>query len=163
MSIDGGMRLPLADALAAERFNEESGDALSEWNNGRGQSIAADDAIAAQIDEDPAAQTGADAFTYYPFLGLSSLGSVPMSPPGAFASYQLGFNSTYLPGYTSVPFLLGIGGPGIRTRFPLYPRVGVAPRGGVIVPAPSVPVPGVRPAPVPIRPPAHVVVRGVHR
>jgi hypothetical protein len=158
--VDGGMRLPLADTLAAERFSEESGDALAEWNNGRGQSIAADDAIMAQIDEDPAAQTGSDAFTYYPLLGLSSLG-VASSPYGALNPYQLGFNSIYLPGYTSVPFLLGIRGLGTaRIGFPsLYPRVGVVPRGGVIVPAPRVPVPVVRPAPAP----PHVVVRGVHR
>jgi hypothetical protein len=164
VSVNGGMKLPLAGALAADRFSEESGDALSEWNNGRGQSIAADDAITAQIDEDPAAQTGADAFTYYPFLGLSSLGVVS-SPYGAYSPYQLGFNSIYLPGYTYAPFLLGIGGLGMRTSFPsLYPRVGVLPRGGVIVPAPRVPVPSVRPAPAPVHAPPRVVVHGgVHR
>src|SRR5579872_2962105 len=106
VSVERGMSLPFAGVLVPERASEPSIDALSEWANGRGESIAADNAITAQLDQDPGAGTP-DAFTYYPFLGLSSLG---MSPVGSYSSYfspQPGFSSIYLPGYTHRPLLLG--------------------------------------------------------
>jgi hypothetical protein len=154
--VGDGMNLAFATALAPEPLIDRPGDTLTDWNNGRSQSIAADDAIAAQIDEEPGVQTMADSFTYYPMLGVSSLGVAPSGVYAAYGLSQPGFYSIYLPGYTYVPFMLGIGG--FRTGFPsLYPRVGVLPRSGVIVPptrapVPGVhPVPGVRPAPVPVR------------
>lgn len=144
--VGDGTSLAFAATLAPAPFSEPPADTLSDWNTGRSQSIAADDSIAAQIDEEPGAQTTADAFTYYPMLGVSSLG-VPA--PSAYAAYGLsqpGFYSIYLPGYTYAPYMLGTGG--FRLGFPsLYPHVGVLPRSGVIVTTrPSVPV--VRPAPV---------------
>jgi hypothetical protein len=163
-----GMTLAFATALTPQPLIDRPGDTLSDWNNGRSQSIAADDAIAAQIDEEPGARTTADAFTYYPMLGVSSLGLAPSGPYGAYGLSQPGFYSIYLPGYTYVPFMLGIGG--FRTRFPsLYPHVGVLPRsGGVVIPPPRTPLPvarpgpGVRPPPVRISPPAPVH-GGAHR
>jgi hypothetical protein len=154
--VGDGMNLAFAAALAPAPSSEQPSDTLNDWNNGRGQSIAADDAIAAQIDENPAAQTSADAFTYYPMLGMSSLGVPAPGPYGSYGLSQPGFYSIYLPGYTYVPFMLGLGSFGLRGGFPsLYPHVGVLPRPGVIVPAPRTPLPAVRPAPV------HVPV-GVH-
>jgi hypothetical protein len=153
VSVERGMSLPFAGVLVPERASELSIDALSEWANGRGESIVADNAITAQLDQDPAAGTP-DTFTYYPFLGLSSLG---MSPVGSYNSYfpsQPGFSSIYLPGYTYRPLLLGtmVLGP-IGRRFPTYPlprpRVG-APGAGYVTPLPRMPAvrPGItRPAP----------------
>jgi hypothetical protein len=155
VSVDHGMSLPFAAVLVPERAGEQSTDALSEWANGRGESITADNAITAQLDQDPAAGTpGSDSFTYYPFLGLSSLG---MSPVGSYGSYfppQPGFSSIYLPGYTYRPLLLGTMAVGpIGRRFPTYPlsfpRVGGAPGAGYINPLPRIPVarPGITHAP----------------
>ncbi len=108
-----------SETAASEPMAGEPNDALSDWSKGRGQSISADDAITAQIDEDPASQTlTADAFTYYPMLGI--LSPTPAVGPGYSNPYlgvytpQPGFNSIYLPGYTYLPLMLGAYGGGIR-------------------------------------------------
>jgi hypothetical protein len=133
VAIEQGMYMPLAAVLAPEKSNGDARDALTEWADGRAESISADNAIAANI-QDPASLSGAnlpaDAFTYYPMLGLSSIdagGSV--SPYGSYGAgsygaldpyeagpygltpiYQPGFYSLYLPGYTHPPLLLGLPG-----------------------------------------------------
>lgn len=160
VTVASGMSLPLADdALVPQASTDLATDGFSDWNNGRSQSIAADDAITAQIGEDPTTQTDADSFTYYPYLGLSSLGVVSPGPYTSYAPYQAGFYSIYLPGYTYQPLLLGLGGLGLRTYLPYSPygRIGVSPRVGVPVGVPRTPV-VVRPAPS--YAPPHVVVRG---
>src|ERR1039458_2885626 len=90
VSVADGMKLSLADELAPERSIGEPADALSEWADGRGESIAADDAITAQIGEDPASQSASDGFTNYPFLGVPALGLVASGPYGSYALYQIG-------------------------------------------------------------------------
>jgi len=169
VSVADGMKLSLVDAAPApERSIGESADALSDWADGRGESIAADDAITAQIGEDPASQTAADGFTNYPFLGVPSLGLVSSSPYGSYALYQPGFYSIYLPGYAYPPLLLGLMGSGFRYGNPsIYGHIGVVPGIGagvripITVPVPRAPIaPGVRPVPAPVRAPAHIVVRG---
>jgi hypothetical protein len=173
--VEQGMSLPLADALAPQRSAGQLSDALSDWSKGRGQSITADNAIASEIDEDPATLTaGLDNFTYFPFLGVSSLGTVAPTVYGSpsvyssYTPYQPGFNSIYLPGYTYAPLILGLLGNGNRVYAPYTPRPTVLPRLGVVSPRPGVtataprtPPPAIvvpRPAPTPARP-APVVVR----
>lgn len=168
VSVADGMKLSLADELAPERSLGEPADALSEWADGRGESIAADDAITAQIGEDPASQSASDGFTNYPFLGVPALGLVSSGPYGSYTLYQPGFNSIYLPGYAYPPLILGLMGPGLRNSYPsIYGHIGVLPGTGIHVPitVPRAPLaPGVRPAPVRGAPPPHIVVRGVgHR
>jgi hypothetical protein len=173
VSVEQGTSLPFAGVLVPERASEHPTDGLSEWANGRGESITADNAITEQLDQDPAAGTpGFDSFTYYPFLGLSSLGMNPASlgmyPAGSYSSYfprQPGFSSIYLPGYTYRPLLLGtmVRGP-IGRRFPTYPlsrpRVGGAPGAGYNAPLPR--MPAVRPG-ITRAPPAIGVRGGAHR
>ena len=167
ITVETGMSLPLAGVLVPERSVGEPGDALSDWSSGRSESISADDAITAQIDEDPASGTpGQDGLTYFPFLGASSLGLGSSSLYSSYAPNQPGFNSIYLPGYTYLPLLLGLGGRRFPTYGPLYPlRIGFSPGGGGITPITRAPVlrtPVVRPAPVHVGPP--VTVHGVgHR
>lgn len=156
--VERGMNLSLAAVLVPEQATERSNDGLSDWANGRSESISADNAITAQIDEDPASRTaGLDSFTYFPFLGVSSLG---LSSYSGFSLYQPGFNSIYLPGYTYRPLMLGLAGLGLRTYLPTPPRrIGLTPGIGTFVPIP-------RPVahPVPIRPVPHIGVRGgAHR
>jgi hypothetical protein len=172
INVEQGMSLPFAGVLVPEPSSVEPNDALSNWADGRSESISADNAITAQIDEDPASGTpGLDGFTYFPYLGMSSLG---LGSPGLYSSLtvsQPGFNSVYLPGYTYLPLLMGFGGRRLQTYLPLSPRrMGYSPGAGGIAPVPRTPFPGtpltrvpvLRPAPVRAAPP--IAVHGVgHR
>jgi hypothetical protein len=162
MSVKPGMSLPFASVLVPERSSDEPSDALSDWANGRGESISADNAITAQIDEGPASETpGSDGFTYFPLLGVPSVSLGPFSPYSSFSPYQPGFNSIYLPGYTYAPLMLRLLGRGSGTYWPSPPRrIRVSPGAGPIVPIPRAPLP--RSAPV--HAPRHLGVRGgAHR
>src|ERR1700676_1539439 len=69
VSVKQGMDLPFAAVLVPERSIDASADALTNWAQGRSQSISADNAITAQIDEDPALRPygiGLDTFAYFP-------------------------------------------------------------------------------------------------
>jgi hypothetical protein len=164
---ESGMTMPLAGVLVPEQSNELSIDALSTWADGRNESISADNAITAQIDEDPASRTsGLDGFTYFPLLGVPSVGLGPSTLYSSIYPYQPGFNSIYLPGYTYRPFIIGLVGPAYRYRTyqPGSPRpIGSARGVGAYVPAPR---PIVAPRPTGPRPAAspHIPARaGGHR
>jgi len=171
--VSQGMDLPLAGVLVPEAASGLAADTLSDWTKGRSESIAADNAITAQIDEDPAAQTpGVDSFSYFPLLGVPSAG---LSSPGLYSStspYQPGFNSIYLPGYTYRPLWLGLAMRGYGTYlFSRPPRiggytgigsVGSLPRPPFQHPAPIHPT-SIHPGPGPIHTaPAHVGIGGGH-
>jgi hypothetical protein len=167
ISVEPGMNLPFASVLVPERSIGDPGDALSGWSSGRSESISADDTITAQIDEDPASGApGMDGLTYFPFLGVSSLGLGSSSMYSSYTPYQPGFNSVYLPGYTYLPLLLGFGGRRLQTYGPLLPgRIGFSTGGSGITPYPRAPIvrtPVARPAPIRVAPP--IGVHGVgHR
>jgi len=171
ISVARGMSLPFASVLVPERSDEAanlvSRDNLSDWENGRSESIVADNAIAAQIDEDPAARdAGLDSFTYFPFLDVPSLGMGLSGAYSSYAPYQPGFNSIYLPGYTYRPIMLGLVGRGLGIYLPSPPlRIGISPGIGGIGSYPRSPIrtfgPGRPVGPVHAGPP--VVVHGVHR
>jgi len=164
-SVGTGMYMPFAAVLLPERAIDPPHDALSVWSEGRQQSISTDNAIAANI-QDPASMdasiSGPDTFTYFPMLGLPSLGQDLSSTYSALGLSQPGFNSLYLPGLTFLPVLLGIRPIGFPpARFPsAYPHpIPVRP----VFPRPPYP------RPVPTRPtlphptaPVHVFTGGVH-
>jgi hypothetical protein len=160
VSVGTGMYMPFAAVLLPERAIDSPRDALSTWSEGRHRSISTDNAIAANI-QDPASMnpsiSGSDSFTYFPMLGLPSLGQDLSSTYDALGLTQPGFNSLYLPGFTFLPLLLGIRPIGFPpARFPsAYPH--------------PIPVRPVYPRPVPTRPtfphptaPIHVFTGGVH-
>jgi hypothetical protein len=165
VSIGTGMYMSFAAVLLPERAIDFPRDSLSTWSEGRHQSISTDNAIAANI-QDPASMdtsiSGPDSFTYFPMLGLPSLGQDLSSTYDALGLTQPGFNSLYLPGFTFLPLLLGVRPIGIRpigfppARFPsAYPH--------------PIPVRPVYPRPLPTRPtlphptaPIHVFTGGVH-
>lgn len=131
VTVGRGMNLPFASVLVPQPSTDWPRDALSAWAEGRQQSISADDAIAANI-QDPASlnasDSGLDSFTYFPMLGLSSFRTL-LSSSVDFS--QPGFNSIYLPGYTFLPLLFGPPARGLPpTRwhprptplFPVHPR-----------------------------------------
>jgi hypothetical protein len=116
VTVGPGMNLPFASVLVPQPLTDWPQDALSAWAEGRQQSISADDAIAANI-QDPASlnasASGLDSFTYFPMLGLSSTyNSGNLSQPG--------FNSVYLP----LPLLVGLGAGGFGglLGFAWHPR-----------------------------------------
>lgn len=152
VTVGRDMNLPFASVLVPQPSTDWPRDALSAWAEDRQQSISADDAIATNI-QDPASlnasDSSLDSFTYFPMLGLSSLRTLLSSTYSSVDLSQPGFNSIYLPGYTFLPFLVGLRvGRLPRTGFPWHPR-----------PTPVFPV---YPRPVPVRPVnPHPI--GVHR
>jgi hypothetical protein len=162
VSVEQGMYLAFAPVLVPERSIDVPGDTLTDWAKGRSESISADNAITAQIDEDPASRNsalGVDSFAYFPLIGVPSLASGLYSGYGSLNPYQPGFSSIYLPGYTYRPLLFGLGLGGFRSYTSLPPRrVGIFP----IAPGPRVPI--THPAPTPVRPIPHGGIHvGVHR
>src|SRR5246127_949458 len=94
-SVGTGMYMPFAALLLPERAIDSPRDALSTWSEGRHQSISTDNAIAANI-QDPASMdasiSGSDSFTYFPVLGLPSLGQDLSRTYNALGLTQPGFN-----------------------------------------------------------------------
>jgi hypothetical protein len=149
VSVTQGMELPLAAVLVPEKATNESRDAFGDWANGRAESIAADNAIASNI-QDPASMSAsglpADGLTYFPMLGVPFYGPnvsgynltnpYQSGPYGVVTLYQPGFNSSYLPGYSHSPLLLGLLGSGLR-HSGLPPSRGVS---GPYHPPPQSPV-----------------------
>ena len=119
VTVKQGMDLPFAAILVPEPSSGEPVDGLSDWAQGRSDSIAAYNAITQQIDSDPASQTAGPAgFTYFPVLGASP------NPYSSIFPTQPGFYSAYLPGYTSLPVVLVLG----TTIPPRFPRSPIIPR-----------------------------------
>jgi hypothetical protein len=151
VTVGRGMTLPFASVLAPQPLTDWPGDALSAWAEGRQQSISADDAIAANI-QDPASlsasDSGLNSFTYFPLLGLPSPGTLLSSTYSSVDLSQPGFNSIYLPGYTFLPFLFGLPAGWLPpTRWhprptPVFP----------VRPVPMFPARPLYPHPVPVRP-----------
>ncbi len=169
VTVEQGMSLPLEGSLAPDLLSAVPGDGLSNWAKGRGDSISADNAILAQIDEDPDSRTGGlDGVTYFPFLGV--MPSLGMSSPGLYGSltpYQTGFSSIYLPGYAYAPLIVGlmgqglIGHRGVLTYVPLAQRpIGLTTGTSSVIRVQPMPVPR---API-VRPAAPIGVPrvGVH-
>jgi hypothetical protein len=141
MSVKSGMSLPFRGVLVPEQAGNEPRDALSDWAHGRGESISADNAITAQIDQDPASATAdSDSFTYFPAIGAPYAGVGSLTSYSSLTPYQPGFNSIYLPGYTYPPLILGFLGPGFLTHGPLPPRrLRITPVAATIVRRPVAP------------------------
>ena len=168
ITVGDGMDVPFAPVLVPERSIDQPRDALGTWAEGRQQAIYADNAIAANI-QDPASldtlSSGLNSFTYFPTLGLPALGLSGSSPYSYFSPYHPGFNSIYLPGYTYLPWLLGLGQVGFPTplRLPPFrlPPLRLPPHGEVLpLPHPAAPVSH----PIPVHPTSPVGVHGgVHR
>jgi hypothetical protein len=180
VAVDQGMALPFAPVLVPERSNADLGDPLSEWSDGRAESISADNAIAANI-QDPALLANSsyspDAFTYFPMLGYPYLGSPISASPysgygaypygvyGAISPYQAGLNSIYLPGYAHRSLYLGLPGGGFGRSLYSPSRLGIPagpmrPPTGIRTFTPPAPI--VHPAPQPSVPHAPIHVGGRH-
>ena len=114
VSVNKGNELQFGETLTPEKAESDPHDSLSDWADGRAESVSADNAIAADI-QDPGSMSfpglPPDGFTYFPMLGLSPVGSALYNPTvyqPALPVLQPGFYSIYLPGYTRRPSLLGL-------------------------------------------------------
>jgi hypothetical protein len=157
VTVQQGNYVPFAAVLVPEKSNGESHDTLTDWAEGRNESISADNAIAANI-QDPASMAGmnlpGDSFTYFPMLGVpmasstlsTLLGPTSTYPSGLYGTpglYQTGFYSMYLPGYTYWPLFLRLPTSGLsHSLSPVY-------RGTLGTPLPRLPVSRPVPATVP--------------
>jgi hypothetical protein len=148
VSIGRGMNLPLEEESLAQGSvpsTDEPRDGLDNWSRGREDSVSADNAIAANI-QDPATVDPQSAsldpallaaglvyppqsgFTQFPMLGLT-----PMSPLySSLYPYQPGFYSIYLPGYTYRPSFLLVAPTAIRSPTLYSPYSSVRPAGSSI-------------------------------
>jgi hypothetical protein len=182
-----GMDVAFAPTLVPSQSPERDHprDGLSQWADGRRQSISADNSIAANI-QDPASLSisspSYDSFTNFPMLGLPSVG--PSSLYGSLGTFQPGFSSIYLPGYTYfptytlLPLLLsssvymtpyrpahGGGLPVLPSRLPIGSPLPGRPFSPIspISPHPS-PIHPTTPHPIPIHPASPAATHvGVHR
>lgn len=160
VTVGRGMNLPFASVLVPQPSTDWPRDALSAWAEGRQQSISADDAIAANI-QDPASlnasDSGLDSFTHFPMLGLPSPRTLLSSIYSSVDLSQPGFHSIYLPGYTFLPLLVVPRAGGLpRTRFLWHPRPTPV---GPVYPHP-VAVRPVSPHPIGVHPAPHVGMHG---
>jgi hypothetical protein len=161
-----GMDVAFAPTLAPSQSPERDHprDGLSQWDDGRRQSISADNAIAANI-QDPASLSVSspiyDSFTNFPMLGLPSVG--PYGVYSSLGTYQPGFSSIYLPGYTYFPTYtllpLLVGSSAYLAPYrPVYGAGGLpvlpprSPIGSPIPVRPILPISPISPHPSPVRP-----------
>jgi hypothetical protein len=175
VTVGRGMNLPFASVLVPQPSTDWPRDALSAWAEGRQQSISADDAVAANI-QDPASlslnasDSGLYSFTYFPMLGVTSLRALLSSSYSSVDLSQPGFNSIYLPGYNFLPVLvlvgLRVGGlppTGFPRPTPVFP---VGPRPVPVLPVNPHPIgvhpapPVVNPHPIGVHPTPHVAMHG---
>ena len=97
-----GEVLPLAAVLVTERSTAGDGDAFKSWAVGRSDAIAADNAIAAEIVDDPnqIEASGLDGgFSYFPLTGVPSLGITNPYGLSFWSPYQSTLSSIYFPAY----------------------------------------------------------------
>ncbi len=182
VTVESGNSLALDEAVANSSTSTIGGtqgfdgtqDPLDIWSRGREDSISADNAIAANI-QDPGTQDASGAidpalvaaglvyppqtgFTQFPMLGLSTVSPLysTMYP------YQPGFYSSYLPGYTYRPLFLLVSPTAIRgangripTIYAPYSQTLIAPRTATTIYTPrpiSTPSYGARPVTPVVRP-----------
>lgn len=185
VKVKEGESLPLAAVLLTERSTGVDGDSFKTWAMNRSQAVAADNATAAEITDDPS-QFDADGlavggYSYFPQGVISPLGM--NSPYGLsfWSSYQSMLNSIYFPPYVGYAYggvygwptrggwPVRVGSPGgLHTYRPIgvpwgvgsgavHPGIGPS-RGPVTSPVrsyPTVPPAHVGHAPVGVHAPAH--------
>jgi len=144
VAVKEGESLPLAEVLLTERTTPAEGDSFKTWAMNRSQAMAADNATAAGIIDDPSqfdsAGLALGGYTYFPQLGTSSLGVSNPYGVSFWSPYQSVLSSIYNP-----MNLYGYGGLGYRgyglphSGWPS--AVSTSPSGLRVQPRPIYPVP----------------------
>lgn len=106
-----GEVLPLATVLVAERPAAVGSDAFKSWAMSRSQAISADNAIAAEIVDDPAqfdsSGLASGGLSYFPLTGVPSLGITNPYGLSFWSPYQSTLSSIYFPPYAYGPMYRG--------------------------------------------------------
>lgn len=99
--------LPFASVLLSESLSTPEGDDFKSWAMSRSQAVAADNAVAANIIDDPSQlDTGGTALgslTYFPTTGWASMGIANPYGLSFWSPYQSILTSLYLP-YSAYPY-----------------------------------------------------------
>lgn len=107
MVVKDGESLRFADVLVPEQTTNLENDSFKGWAMNRSQEVSADNAIAAEIQDDPAQMDPLDpglaGFTYFPMTGVPSLGIVNPYGVSFWSPYQATLNSMYV-----TPFMYGM-------------------------------------------------------
>jgi hypothetical protein len=160
--VKGRELLPLAAVLVPDPSPAPGGDAFNTWAMNRSQAVSADNAVAAQIVDDPnqmdSSGLSLGGFSYFPQMGVPSLGIINPYGVSFWSPYQSTFNSIYFPSYVyGTLYPVRPGGFVFNPRPPLFPpRIGPGQRSGVA--PPRVPVTSPRPIPRLTTPP-RVMIR----
>jgi hypothetical protein len=175
VTVKEGESLPFAAVLVADKSPAPGSDDFKNWAMTRSQAVSADNAVAAQITDDPT-QTQIDpsglaggGITYFPLGGIPALGMTSPYGLSFWSPYQSSLTSLYFPAY-----MYGLLYPHWPSPvhfypiYPLYPRPGVFPVGIGPRPRPvGVGLPGgtyARPLRVPAAAPPPVVIHSIpHR
>lgn len=106
-----GHVLPLAAVLVAEESTTPGGDAFKNWAMRRSQAVSADNAIAADIFDDPrqidASGHALGGFSYFPLTGIPSMSITNPYGLSFWSPYQSTLSSTYSPWNLYRPQYLG--------------------------------------------------------
>jgi hypothetical protein len=153
--VRAGQTLPLAAVLVPDLTLGPPGDEFNSWTFERSEAIAADNATAAQIVDDPALYPDlADAsglalagYTYFPStVGYPYMSYGTYTAWGPHIGGYYGYGYAPRPGYPFRPLYPGLPGgvtqPPLRLRFPTpggYHPVGRFPTSRPAIPAPSIP------------------------
>jgi hypothetical protein len=153
-----GELLPLAAVLVPEQAPADDSDAFKTWVMSRSQAISADNTIAADILDGPPqpdlSGIGLSGLSYFPMVGIPSLGISRPYGLSFWSPYQSTWNSTYLPPSLYRPLYSGWP----NSPYSYYPyRIGIPPRIGS---GSSLPPGSHPPARFPVEPPHIGTPRG---
>lgn len=118
VTVKEGDSLPLADVLLTEESKAPDADSFKTWAMNRSQAVAADNATAAEIIDDPSQFDNATSlawggFTYFPPTGMPSLGIGNPYGLSFWSPYQSTLTAMWNPIYLYGGYLPVYGGYGI--------------------------------------------------
>jgi hypothetical protein len=119
--------LPLAAVLVPRKSAEAGGDGLKNWAMTRSQAVSADNAVSAEITDDPTqidASSGLanGGITYFPLGGIPALGMTSPYGISFWSPYQSALSSLYFP-----PYMYGLLFPRWPSPVRFYPIYGGRP------------------------------------
>jgi hypothetical protein len=144
VSVREGESVPLAAVLVPEKSLKEGNDDFKNWAMTRSQAVAADNAIASQIVDDPTKMDASDlasgGISYFPAGNIPALGMTNPYGVSFWSPYQSALSSLYFPPYLYAVLFSRWPSPG--RFYPIFSRpvafpigVGVRPHPiGVVVP-----------------------------
>jgi len=140
VTVKEGESVPLAGELVIEKAPETGSDEFKNWAMTRSQAVSADNAIAAEIVDDPtqidASGVMSGGISYFPLGGMPALGMTSPYGLSFWGPYQSALSSLYFPAY--MYGLLFPRWPSPIRYYPVYTRPVVFPTGVGVRPHPPI-------------------------